>query len=561
VEVGSLEAADVYRATAPTPDPVAVSILPSLTRRISVATTVDIATTATDRPPVLDDRALFGHPRGLGLLFVVEMWERFSYYGMRALLVLYLVNALQWSDGDASRLYGTYTALVYLTPLIGGYLADRFIGTRRSLVIGGIIIAIGHFSLAFAPEAIPVGGAALKDFGRLLPFYFGLLCIIIGTGYFKPNVSTMVGQIYREGDGRRDSGFTIFYMGINTGAALGPLICGTLAESPRFGWHWGFAAAGVGMVLGLIIYLWGREKYLPGIGLVHRGRNPVGRSAELIAQEAAMNPSHAVIGAAVGAVLAYLSGGSLMNYAFGLIIGAALGVTLLGTRGEERNRVIALFIVVFFVIFFWMAFEQAGSSMNLFADRYTDRSVGSFTIRASWFQSVNPAFIILFAPLFAALWTSLGQRGREPPTSLKMATGLILLGLGFLFLVVGARGVDACISRVGPQEGETVCSVASPMWLVLAYLFHTWGELLLSPVGLSYVTKVAPVRFASLLMGVWFLANSAANYLGGLLAAETENIETQSAFFMIPVYTSIGAGVLMFVLVPLLRRLTRTVKA
>src|SRR5258708_2605599 len=212
----------------------------------------DVAATTMDRPPVLDDRALMGHPRGLGLLFVVEMWERFSYYGMRALLVLYLVNYLKWPVGKASTLYGTYTMLVYLTPVIGGYLADRFIGTRRSLVIGAIVISLGHFSLAFP--------------GRTA-FYLGLTLIIIGTGFFKSNVSTMVGQIYREGDVRRDSGFTIYYMGINLGAFLGPLVCGGLAQSSRFGWHYGFAAAGVGMVLGLIGYLWGRDRYLPGIGM------------------------------------------------------------------------------------------------------------------------------------------------------------------------------------------------------------------------------------------------------------------------------------------------------
>ena len=217
-----------------------------------MTSTIDIAATATDRPPVLDDRALLGHPRGLGLLFATEMWERFSYYGMRAILVLYLVNALKWDTADAANLYGTYTMLAFLTPVIGGYLADRIIGTRRSLVIGAIVISLGHLALAFPGMRM---------------FYLGLALIIIGTGFFKSNVSTMVGQIYREGDPRRDSGFTIFYMGINLGAFLGPLVCGGLAQSNRFGWHYGFAAAGVGMVLGLIMYLWGREKYLPGIGL------------------------------------------------------------------------------------------------------------------------------------------------------------------------------------------------------------------------------------------------------------------------------------------------------
>ena len=520
------------------------------------------------RPAAFSDTSLFGHPRGLGLLFVAEMWERFSYYGMRALLVLYLVNALRWEDGDASRLYGTYNALVYLTPLIGGYIADRFIGTSRSLIIGGIIIAIGHFSLAFAPETIPMNAAALKDFGSLMPFYFGLLCIIIGTGFFKPNVSTMVGQIYAEGDQRRDAGFTIFYMGINLGAFLGPIICGYLAQSPRFGWHYGFTAAGVGMVLGLIIYVYSRNKYLPGIGLVPTKASRDATAAAAVAAgepvHDAINPMHAVIGAVVGAVLAALSGGSWLAYAFGVIIGASAGLSLLGTKGEERNRVWALFIVVFFVIFFWMAFEQAGSSMNLFADRYTNLSMGNFKIPSTWFQSVNAFFILAFAPIFAWLWVRLGRMQREPSTPLKMAIGLVLLGLGFIFLVIGARGPDACIAQVGKEAATSLdapCAIASPWWLTLAYLFHTWGELMLSPVGLSYVTKVAPVRFGSLLMGAWFLANSAAHELGGILAAMTETIPTQSKFFTIPLYTSIGAGILMFFLVPLLKRLTRSVKA
>ncbi|HUF30231.1 MAG TPA: peptide MFS transporter [Gemmatimonadaceae bacterium] len=526
-----------------------------------MATPTSAAATTLDRPSVLDDRSLFGHPRGLGLLFVVEMWERFSYYGMRALLVLYLVNALNWGDGNAARLYGTYTSLVYLTPLIGGFLADRLIGTRRSLVIGGILIALGHFALAFGPS--PVGpGSGPPGTDAMLPFYAGLGLIILGTGFFKPNVSTMVGQVYRDGDQRRDAGFTIFYMGINLGAFLGPLVAGGLGQSERFGWHWGFGSAGVGMVLGLIVYMWGRDKYLPGIGFVTREADKPAAAAESVTDQS-INYGHALIGAGIGSILAFLSGGSIMAYLFGVIIGATIGVTLLGTRGEERNRVIALFIVVFFVIFFWMAFEQAGSSMNLFADRYTDLDAAGVEIKSSWFQSVNAFFILLFAPVFAALWTGLGRAGREPSTALKMALGLVLLGLGFVFMIVGAQGADACTAEVGREaaiEGGR-CAIVSPMWLVGAYLLHTLGELCLSPVGLSYVTKVAPVRFASLLMGAWFLANSAAQYIGGLLAAQIENIPEQSTFFTIFVVTSFGAAVLMFIMVPLLKRLTRSVQS
>ena len=526
---------------------------------------VPVAVTgATDRPPVLDDRALLGHPRGLGLLFVVEMWERFSYYGMRALLILYLVNAIAWSDGDAARLYGQYTALVYLTQVIGGYVADRWLGTRNSLVVGAIIISLGHFSMAFGPNPV-APGAGRPEFAEMMPFYAGLLLIIIGTGFFKPNVSTMVGQIYPEGDARRDAGFTIFYMGINLGAFLAPLVTGYLAQTPGYGWHWGFSAAGVGMVIGLIIYLWGRDRYLPGIGLGRaRERGHPGQVAARGVEEARDRgtPIHGIVGAASGALIAFAMDAGWVGYLMGTIIGASLTITILGTTGDERKRVIAIFLVVFFVIFFWMAFEQAGSSMNLFADRYTDLTVGGYELRSSWFQSVNALFILMFAPVFAILWSRLGRARREPSTALKMVLGLFLLGVGFLFLVLGARGVDACITQVGVDQARTLgtCAIASPMWLVLAYLFHTWGELCLSPVGLSYVTKVAPIKFASLLMGVWFLANAAANYLGGLLAAMTEDIPRQSTFFTIPVATSIGAAILLLMLVPVLKRLTAGVR-
>ena len=521
-----------------------------------MSSTIDIATTATDRPPVLDDRALLGHPRGLGLLFVTEMWERFSYYGMRAILVLYLVNALKWDTARAANLYGTYTMLVFLTPVIGGYLADQFIGTRRSLVIGSIIISLGHFCLAFPGMTM---------------FYVGLGLIIIGTGFFKSNVSTMVGQIYREGDARRDSGFTIFYMGINLGAFLGPLVCGWLAQGSSFGWRYGFAAAGVGMLLGLVVYLWGREKYLPGIGVAASRVDPATRASSaghVTADPGSSAMTHGAIGAVGGGIVGWLLGGnSVLGLAMGLVIGAALAISILGSQGEERRRVVALFIVVFFVIFFWAAYEQAGSSMNLFADKFTDLRVGSFSMPSSWFQSVNPFDILIFAPIFAAIWTALGRAGREPSTALKMVLGLALLATGFVFLVIGGSRADTGV-------------LVSPFWLVAAYTFHTWGELCLSPVGLSYVTKVAPVRFASLLMGVWFLANAAANKLAGALAAYTPTpgeapaapagglggviqsmARTNHGFYMIFVIAGFAAAAVMLLFVPLLKNLTRSVKA
>lgn len=504
--------------------------------------------TAADRPAVLDDRSLLGHPRGLGLLFVVEMWERFSYYGMRAILVLYLVNALAWRKEDAAGLYGTYTSLVYLTPLLGGYLADRLIGTRRSLVLGGLVIALGHFALALP---------------ALSAFYAGIGLIVIGTGFFKPNCSAMVGQLYRPGDPRRDSGFTIYYMGVNAGAFLGPLVVGYLAETPAFGWHWGFGAAGVGMVIGLVVYLVWRDKYLPGIGL--RAEDP-GHHAHAV--DAGAGPERNVLldaglGAGAGLAFAAVAGGpNPLGLFMGATIGAALAVTLLGTHGAERKRVIALFIVGFFVIFFWAAYEQAGSSMNLFADKNTDLVIAGWRAPASWFQSVNPIMILVFAPLFAGLWGVLGRAGREPSTPLKMVLGLALLGVGFLFLAAGGRRADGGV-------------LVSPLWLTLAYLFHTLGELCLSPVGLSYVSRLAPARYASLLMGVWYLSNAAANKLAGFLASFTPLpgeapavpgsglvgliqgwSATNAGFFTIFVVSSLAASAGLILFMPLLRRLT-----
>jgi POT family proton-dependent oligopeptide transporter len=504
------------------------------------------AASPVTRPDVLDDRSLLGHPKGLGLLFIVEMWERFSYYGMRAFLVLYLVNALRWSNQDAAGLYGNYTSLVYLTPLIGGYLADRLIGTRRSLVLGGFIIALGHFSLAFPSMTM---------------FYVGLALIIVGTGFFKSNAATMVGQVYRRGDARRDAGFTVYYMGVNLGAFLGPAICGPLAQ--RVSWHWGFAMAGIGMVIGLLVYLLLRDKYLPGIGV----------SAEGIAAAHAAGAGHAdgrmlvhaVIGAAIGAVAAWGLGGSLSLYPMllGAAVGAAILVTVLGTGGEERKRVLALFLAAFFVIFFWTAYEQAGSSMNLFADKHTDMA----GLPSSLFQSLNPLMILFLAPVFAGIWGFLGARGKEPSTPLKMALGLLLLGVGFVFLVEGGRRADGGV-------------LVSPWWLTLAYLFHTLGELCLSPVGLSYVSKIAPARYASLLMGAWYLANTIANKLAGVLAGLTpmpgeapaqvgaglvgtlqRASQTNGGFFSIFVVISFAGGALMLLFVPLLKRLTRSADA
>jgi POT family proton-dependent oligopeptide transporter len=447
-------------------------------------------TTVTLDDVAIDDTALFGHPRGLALLFVVEMWERFSYYGMRALLVLYMVHALGWSDDRADHLYGLYTGSVYLTPLFGGWLADRFIGTRRSLVIGGLIIALGHFVLA-----LPTANT----------FYLGLILVVIGTGFFKPNVSTMVGQLYRQGDPRRDAGFTIFYMGINLGGFIAPLICGYLGQ--RVGWHYGFGAAGVGMLLGLTAYLTFRAKYLPGIGAT------TAREQSVAAGRPASEP----------------------------------------LTPAEWRRVAALGIVFILVAFFWASYEQAGSSLNLFADRYTDLHIGASTIPSSWFQSAQPMFVLIFAPIFAGIWRWLSTRNAEPSTALKMALGLALIGGGYAFMVIGGRLADAC-TATHPTGG---CAVVSPFWLATTYLFTVLGELCVSPVGLSYVTKVAPARLAAFLMGGFFLTNSAGNYFAGRLAGLAVRIPQQEQFYLIFLGMSLVAAVVGFACVPLLKRLTK----
>ncbi len=434
-------------------------------------------------------------PPGLFLLFGVEMWERFSFYGMRAILVLFIADhargGLGWSEASASQLLGLYGFAAYSLPLIGGYLADRYLGTHRSLVIGGFVIAAGHFCLA-AP-----GTPA---------FFAGLILIVIGTGFFKANVSTMVGQLYDKGDGRRDSGFTIFYLGINVGALLGQFVCGYFAESARWGWHYGFGAAGVGMVLGLLMYLRYKNKYLPGIGE---------RPNRQLAKES--RPADASV----------------------------------PLTAEERNRLMALFILILFTIPFWMAFEQAGSSMNFFAAKQTDRWIHGYQFPASWLQSVNSGVLIMSAPILAALWTWLARRGREPSIPTKMSLALALMGAGFLFMVAGAHRSDGG-------------ALVSPFWLVAAYTLHTFGELCLSPIGLSMVTKLAPLKFASMLMGVWFFATSISEFLAGQLASLTAKVARgelfhvfggQADFFLIFVVSSAVASLGLALLVPRLKRL------
>jgi len=467
---------------------------------------------------VTASRAAGRQPAGLYTLFFTEMWERFSYYGMRALLVLYLVNALEIPRAQALELYAVYTALVYLTPLAGGYLADRYLGARRAVLVGGLLMALGHFAMA-----VPA----------LLHLALGLL--VAGNGFFKPNISHLVGGLYREGDPRRDGGFTLFYMGINLGAFLSPLVCGTLGE--RLGWHYGFAAAGVGMVLGLGVFLRGGHR-LPGADLGWPDYRLAGAVTAVTA---------ALVAAVVFAwpwVSTWLTGAGAWAAAGLFLLAGVGGAARRERRGPgltpvERDRLLAILVMAFFVVFFWMGFEQAGGTMNLFADRLTDRRLGGWEVPASYFQAANPLYILLLAPLFSRLWWRLDRGRWRPSVVVKQAAGLLLLGAGFALLLVAQRRAEAQ-GLVGPQ------------WLLAVYLLHTLGELCLSPIGLSMVTKLAPARWLSLLLGLWFSAMALANYLAGTL-------EALLAAGGLPLYgflvaSSLAAGLLLLCLAPWLSR-------
>jgi POT family proton-dependent oligopeptide transporter len=472
-------------------------------------------------------------PRALSMIFFTEMWERFSYYGMRALLVLYLVNALGWQRPDALELYAIYTGLVYLSPIAGGYLADRFLGHRKAILIGGLTMAMGHFAMAFP---------------ALLHLALGL--IICGNGFFKPNLATLLGTLYRDNDPRRDGGFTIYYMGVNLGAFIAPLVAGTLGE--KFDWHWGFASAGVGMCFGIAQFLWGQEK-LEGAGL------PPGKARldrrdwlHIALISASMVPFvYAVMGAwrVVGPLWDALPVLGKVVVAAGVVAALWFAGSRFAGKGdadaapltrEEWGRIAAIVIMGFFVIFFWMGFEQAGGTMNLFADKQTDRVMFGWEIPASYFQAINPLGIVLMGPFMAAMWTAVDRSRWRLPTPAKMAIGMIVLGLGFVVLAIGQGRADA-IGKVGPQ------------WLFFAYVLHTVGELCLSPVGQSMVTKLAPLRVGALMMGIWFLANAAANYLAGILEELLKGSSMPLYWFLVA--TSVGAGLVLLAITPLLKRL------
>lgn len=412
---------------------------------------------------------------------------------MRALLILYLIDSatggLGWSRERASELYGWYNGLNYLTPVAGGWLADRFIGTNRSLVIGGLVISLGHYTLAFGPASW---------------LYPGLALIVLGTGFFKPNVYTLVGQLYASGDQRRDAGFTLYYMGINIGALLGPLVCAWFAAHPRFGWHYGFGAAGTGMLLGLVFYVATRNARLGGVGLP-----PERRPLATIPVRFRLDQS-------------------------------------------ERRRILALAIITVFVVFFWLAFEQVGSSLNVFAAERTNRVAPRWLaglvprgeVPAAWFQAVNPLFVLLLAPLMAGLWQRLGPRA--PSTPAKMALGLSVLGLAYVIMVAGASAGGA--------------GLVSPWFLIGFYLVYSVGELCFLPAGFSFVGQAAPARLASMLMGIWLTANFVANLIGGYLAGMMGRIESAN-FFLIFVISCLSAATAFWLLLPTVNRLMGPARA
>jgi proton-dependent oligopeptide transporter, POT family len=480
------------------------------------------------------DRGFFGHPRGLSTLFFTEMWERFSYYGMRALLLLYMTapltaGGLGFDAAQGGAIYGLYTSMVYLATLPGGWVADRLIGPRRAVLYGGVLIAAGHFSMAAA---------------ALSMFYVGLFLIVIGTGLLKGNVSVVVGKLYAPGDNRRDAGFSIFYMGINLGAFIAPLICGYLGQ--QINWHLGFAAAGVGMTLGVVQYVLG-SRNLGDAGLLPAPGTPQ--------QVAKWRRQGKIAGSVLAALVLIVGVGgytglvpiSARQVADGA--GVFLLLVIVGFFGwlysssewtvEERKRLYVIGVLFLAASLFWSVFEQAGSTLNLFADRNTDNHMFGYAFPSSWYQSINSLFLIVFAPVMAWVWIKLAAKGKDPSAPTKFAWGLVLVGLGFAILIPPA---------------QASAQLASPMWLTATYFLHTIGELVLSPVGLSAMTVLAPTRIGGLMMGVWFLATSVGNFIGGRVSGLYESFPLPSLFGAVAGF-AIAAGLILMIASPAMRKL------
>lgn len=538
-----------------------------------------------------------GHPKGLYLLFLTEMAERFSYYGMRALFVLYLVAAF-FNNRDASEVYGSYTGLVYLTPLLGGYIADRYWGNRRSIIFGGIMMAVGQFlmfaSACFVKQSIMTEGgmidSSVDNSLALWLMFGGLAALIFGNGFFKPNISTMVGDLYDAKDNRKDAAFTIFYMGINLGAFIAPLVCGSLGEgnwTNPGSFKWGFFSAGCAMVFSVLVFSLLKDKYLVtpeglGIGMspkedklrslkildeeeeeaLAEGREMKASEVSIPKKKATNSPWRLVGCALLFVVLIAIFGGSSLNindWVSAAIYGCSivLPVFIITDRSltsTDKLRIGVIYIIALFVIFFWSAFEQAGSSLTLFADKQCDRHIGDWEMPTTWFQSVNPVVVVAFAPVMAMLWEWLAKRNMEPSSPMKQALGLMCLAVGYLVIAYATYGVDASVK-------------ISMWWLVALYFIHTIGELSLSPIGLSLVSRLAPAHLASLLMGVWFMSNAASNILAGKLATLLPEegcapqsimgweIASLSDFFLLFAVMAGLASVLLMCLCPMLKKM------
>lgn len=506
------------------------------------------------------------HPKGLYFVFATGMSERFSYYGMRALFTLYLIKALVLDKQMASTIYGNYTGLVYLTPLIGGYVADRFWGMRQSILWGAVMMVLGQLFM-FTSALYYHNG----EFARWM-MYGGLALLIFGNGFFKPNITTIVGQLYEPGDKRLDSAFTIFYMGINVGAFIAPLLCGFVGDTGNpADFKWGFLAAALGMMCSLVLFVGWKNKFLIGpkgeqLGIIAAGKVTAHKSEKEAAPERSMNQNMtAFLLWGFGAAALYCVFRFALNFD---LIGAAIFalciiipsyvITDRSLTKIERQRIWVIYIIAFFVIFFWSAFEQAGASLTFFADEQTNRHIFGLVMPASYFQSFNPVFVVLFAPVLSMLWTKLGQKNLEPASPIKQSMGLFLLALGYLVIALGVKDVAPGVK-------------VSILWLTSLYFIHSMGELMLSPIGLSMVNKLAPMRFASLLMGVWYMSNAAANKFAGMLsglypeAGKTKailgyHITTLYDFFMLFVIMSGVAALILFGLSKWLQKLMNGVK-
>ncbi len=497
----------------------------------------------------------FGHPVGLRTLFFTEMWERFSYYGLRPLLVLFMSAALLdggfgLERGQASAIVGIYAACVYLASLPGGWIADRWLGLRRAIWSGAILITCGHLSIGLS-------GLAGEGTAGKLAFFAGLVLIVLGTGLLKPNISAIVGDLYPEGGARRDAGFTIFYMGINIGAFLGQLVTGFLGE--QIGWHYGFGAAGVGMLFGLLWFRAYAPSTLGDLGTeIVRDPDPVVQSRREGKVKMAVGGILAVVialFALVGAGMLTLDPEAIARNMTGVLVGMAVIFFAWvfmdrEVTGQERKQVVVILVLFVFAAIFWSAFEQAPTSLNLFARDFTDRMIGSFEIPATWFQSVNSAFIIIFAPIAAAIWVGLSNRGGDFSAPAKFSMGLAFAGVGFALMYFAATRV------VG--SGGTL--LVSPWWLVGSYLFQTFGELSLSPVGLSSMTKLSPRKYVGQMMGIWFLAASVGNLIGGIVGGmvDPEKLEqTPLLFSTTAIALFVAALVLALMIKPIKRMMER----